>query len=60
MTIGARDEFEANHPELFQVIGSAPLIDPTKLGMKKPHSEFREVLQRVQKAHPLSKGINSY
>lgn len=60
LSFAERDEYEKNHPDLFQVISRSPLIDPTKLGLKKPDDGFREVLRRIQSNHPLSNGINSF
>lgn len=52
MPISELDEFKARNPHMQQIIKTAPAIaDPTRLGVKKPDSGFRDVLKKVKKAH---------
>lgn len=52
MPISELDTYKENNPHLQQRIVSAPqLIDPTRLGLRKPDSGFRDVLKKVKKAH---------
>jgi hypothetical protein len=52
MPISELDEYKAQNPHLQQLIKTAPAIaDPTRLGIKKPDSGFRDVLKKVKKAH---------
>jgi hypothetical protein len=52
MPISELDDYKANNPHLEQLITSAPrIVDPTRLGIKKPDAGFRDVLKKVKKAH---------
>lgn len=52
MPISELDEFKAQNPHMQQIIKTAPaLADPTRLGIKKPDSGFRDVLKKVKRAH---------
>ena len=52
MPISELDDYKAQNPHLQQLIKTAPAIaDPTRLGIKKPDSGFRDVLKKVKKAH---------
>lgn len=52
MAISELDDFKANNPHLKQLIKTAPAIgDPTRLGLRKPDSGFRDVLKKAKKAH---------
>lgn len=52
MPMSELDEYKARHPHLQQVIKTVNIADPTRLGLKKPDSGFRDVLNKVKKAHP--------
>jgi hypothetical protein len=49
---------EAN-PHLEYQFSATPLADPTRLGLNKPDRGFRDVLNKVKKAHPLGK-VNTW
>lgn len=52
MPISELDNYKAQNPHLQQLIKTAPAIaDPTRLGIKKPDSGFRDVLKKVKSAH---------
>lgn len=52
MPISELDNFKAQNPHMQQIIKTAPAIaDPTRLGVKKPDANFRDVLKKVKKAH---------
>jgi len=52
MPISELDDFKAQNPHMQQLIKTAPAIaDPTRLGIKKPDSGFRDVLKKVKRAH---------
>jgi hypothetical protein len=52
MPISELDSYKENNPHLKQLIVSAPrIVDPTRLGLKKPDAGFRDVLKKVKKAH---------
>jgi len=61
MNISELDNYKAQNPHLQQIIKCAPgLADPTRLGLKKPDSGFRDVLQRIKKASGRSNKINTW
>lgn len=60
MPMSELDPYKENNPHLKQVIRSVNIADPTRLGMKKPDSGFRDVLKKIKKAHPRGKGINTW
>jgi hypothetical protein len=48
MSIAAKAEYLKENPNIEPLItGMAPLIDPYRLGLKKPDQGFKEVLQKV-------------
>lgn len=52
MPISELDAYKASNPHLIQQFKTAPSIaDPTRLGLRKPDSGFRDVLKKVKKAH---------
>jgi len=60
MKISERDDFLRDNPQYESVILGAPSIgDPVRLGVRKPDSGFREVLQKAKAAHPLG-NINTF
>lgn len=52
MPISELDDYKAKNPHLRQVIKTLNVADPTRLGLKKPDSGFRDVLDKVKRAHP--------
>jgi len=61
MPISDLDQYKDQNPHLEQRIKTAPaLADPTRLGLKKPDSGFRDVLKRIKKASGRSNKINTW
>lgn len=61
MSIADKEKFLKDNPHIIQEITSAPSLgDPVRLGFKKVDSDFRDVLRKIKKAHPLSKGVNTH
>lgn len=61
MPISELDQYKANNPDFEQLIVKAPSIaDPTRLGLRKPDSGFRDVLKRVKKASGRKNTINTW
>lgn len=61
MSISELDSYKLNNTHLEQTITSAPaLADPTRLGIRKPDSGFRDVLKRIKKASGRSNKINTW
>jgi hypothetical protein len=60
MSISEKEKFLKEHPEYESVILAAPSLgDPIRLGLRKPDSGFREVLQKAKAAHPKG-NINTF
>lgn len=51
MSISNMEEFLKNNPHITQVLSAPAIADPTRLGMRKPDSGFRDVLKKVKSAH---------
>lgn len=51
MTYSSREEFLRENPDLELIPGAAAVGDPVRMGMMKPDSGFRDVLQRVKDKH---------
>lgn len=51
LKISELDQFKENNPDLIQVLNPTPLADPTRLGVIKPDSGFRDVLKKVKSNH---------
>ena len=48
MSFSAREDYLEQNPNMEVVIsGGNPLIDPVRLGIKRPDAGFKEVLQRI-------------
>ena len=48
MSFSAREDYLEQNPNMEVVIsGGNPLIDPVRLGLKRPDAGFKEVLQRI-------------
>lgn len=61
MSMSELDSYKSNNPHLEQTITSAPaLADPSRLGLRKPDSGFRDVLKRIKKASGRSNKINTW
>ena len=51
LKISELDCFLSDNPHLQQSLGCLNLADPTRLGIRKPDSEFRDVLKHVKSSH---------
>ena len=52
MTMTERDNFLKENPHMEQLIHGFPgSADPTRLGLHKPDSEFRDLLKNVKSKH---------
>ena len=48
MSIASREEFLKENPHMSPIIsGGNALIDPVRLGIRRPDQGFKEVLQRI-------------
>ena len=49
MSISKLEEYKLNNPHLEQLLGTPPIGDPVRLGMKKPDDTFRDILKQIKK-----------
>jgi len=60
MTISERDKYLIDHPNMVQLVHGFPgTADPTRLGLHKPDSGFRDVLKTIKSKHRRS-NINTW
>lgn len=60
LSISGREEYLLANPHLEQVhLGAPSMGDPVRLGLKKPDSNFRDVLKNIKSKHRRST-INTY
>jgi len=52
MKIAEREQYLLDNPNLEGVISSPSLIDSVRLGIRKPDSGFKEVLQKIHEKTP--------
>lgn len=56
MSISKREDYLKDNPHLEQLISGAPAIgDPVRLGVTRPDSGFKEVLQKIHEKTPGSR-----
>jgi len=60
MPMAELDSFKDSHPHLEQQITSPYIADPTRLGLRKPDSGFRDVLKRIKSAGGKRSTINTW
>jgi hypothetical protein len=60
MSMSELDNFLLINPHLEQVVTAPAIADPTRLGLRKPDSGFRDVLKRVKKASGRRNTINTW
>ena len=60
MPISEYDTYVENNPHLQQVLSTPNIVDPTRLGLHKPDSGFRDVLKRIKKASGRRNTINTW
>jgi len=49
MSINKLDQYKLDNPHLEQLLGTPPIGDPVRLGMKKPDDTFRDILKQIKK-----------
>jgi hypothetical protein len=47
MSISAKEEYLKENPNIEAMLGMNALIDPVRLGLRRPDQGFKEVLQRI-------------
>lgn len=52
MSISSKEEYLKENPHIVHMMGMPPLIDPVRLGVRKPDQGFKEVLQRIHEKTP--------
>ena len=60
MPISEYDTYVENNPHLQQVLSAPAIADPSRLGLRKPDSGFRDVLKRIKKASGRKNTINTW
>lgn len=62
MTMSELEQYlKDNDGKVEQVFLSAlPIVDPVRLGLRKPDSGFRDVLKNIKSHHPRGGGINTF
>ena len=49
MSIKNLDQYKLDNPDLEQLLGTPPIGDPVRLGLKKPDDTFRDILKQIKK-----------
>lgn len=53
MSMASKEEYLKENPNIESMIsGAPPLIDPVRLGVRRPDQGFKEVLQRIHEKTP--------
>lgn len=60
MPISELDTYKQNNPHLQQVLSTLNIADPTRLGLMKPDSGFRDVLKRIKGSSGRRNTINTW
>ena len=60
MPMSELDFFKESNPHLEQQFTVPNIADPTRLGLHKPDSGFRDVLKRIKKASGKRSTINTW
>ena len=63
MSIHKLDQYKLDNPHLEQLLGTPPIGDPVRLGMKKPDDTFRDILKQIKKntqSQRIKSGINTF
>lgn len=47
MSISAKEEYLKENPNIESMLGMNMLVDPVRLGIRRPDQGFKEVLQRI-------------
>lgn len=59
LSMADRETYLAENPQIEQILTSINIADPSRLGLRKPDSGFRDVLKNIKKKHRGSK-INTW
>lgn len=51
MPISELDTYKESNPHVQQLLTGMRLGDPTRLGLRKPDSGFRDVLKKIKSSH---------
>lgn len=60
MSMNELDSFKEKNPHLEQQFTVPNIADPTRLGLRKPDSGFRDVLKRIKSASGRRSNINTW
>ena len=60
MPMSELDSFKEANPHLEQQITLLPIADPTRLGLHKPDSGFRDVLKRIKSSSGRKNTVNTW
>lgn len=60
MSIDQKQEYLNNNKDIEQVLVPVAFGDSVRMGVRKPDSNFRDVLKEIKKHHPHGKGINTF
>ena len=60
MPMSELDTYTENNKHLNHIPSMTAIADPTRLGIRKPDSGFRDVLKRVKKASGRGNTINTF
>jgi hypothetical protein len=59
LSMADRETYLTENPQIEQILTSINIADPSRLGLRKPDSGFRDVLKNIKKKHRGSK-INTW
>ena len=60
MSMSELDVYTKDNKHLNHIPSMTAIADPTRLGLRKPDSGFRDVLKRVKKASGRTNTINTF
>lgn len=55
MKIAEKEDYLKENPHIESVMSAPTLIDPVRLGVRKPDAGFKEVLQKIHEKTPRSR-----
>jgi hypothetical protein len=59
LSMAERETYLAENPQIEQILTSINIADPSRLGLRKPDSGFRDILKNIKKRNRGSK-INTW
>lgn len=51
MSIAEMKQYEKDNPDCERIYGAPALCDPVRMGIRKPHSGFSEVMHKIKSNH---------